>query len=279
MQAGQPPAVAPGVAEPERVAALDTRQAGVGQQGNLTLEQIEAKPKLADGGAEAVVGASKGQEPEVVASASKASDQQQEDDEGGKSKLSWLKRLTPSISNSSDKDKTKSRDDSDAAPTPTPAAVDPVAVIAPGATETQDVQPTKVVTDNTGAPVPVEVGTAAANSGAPSSLATSIKDELTESHDLDPATSSAKFHSLFDTLPAEEELIEGEEDSRLRSAYVDDGRVANLLSCLRPDYRCALQRDILVQGRLYITERHVLFRANIFGRSGSMSEGRGSFSS
>ena len=31
------------------------------------------------------------------------------------------------------------------------------------------------------------------------------------------------------------------------------------------DYGCAIQRDILVQGRLYISENHMCFHANIFG--------------
>ena len=31
------------------------------------------------------------------------------------------------------------------------------------------------------------------------------------------------------------------------------------------DYGCALQRDILIQGRLYISENHMCFHANIFG--------------
>lgn len=34
-------------------------------------------------------------------------------------------------------------------------------------------------------------------------------------------------------------------------------------NCL--DYGCALQRDILIQGRLYISENHLCFYANIFG--------------
>lgn len=33
----------------------------------------------------------------------------------------------------------------------------------------------------------------------------------------------------------------------------------------RTDYGCALQREILIQGRLYISENHVCFHANIFG--------------
>jgi hypothetical protein len=31
------------------------------------------------------------------------------------------------------------------------------------------------------------------------------------------------------------------------------------------DYGCALQRDILLQGRLYVSEHHIAFHANIFG--------------
>lgn len=34
---------------------------------------------------------------------------------------------------------------------------------------------------------------------------------------------------------------------------------------MRPDYGCALQREILIQGRLYISENHICFHANIFG--------------
>jgi len=31
------------------------------------------------------------------------------------------------------------------------------------------------------------------------------------------------------------------------------------------DYSCALQREILVQGRMYVSQGHVSFHANIFG--------------
>lgn len=40
--------------------------------------------------------------------------------------------------------------------------------------------------------------------------------------------------------------------------------VPRLLTC-HPDYGCALQREILVQGRIYISENHICFHANIFG--------------
>ncbi|KAL7414042.1 hypothetical protein BDY24DRAFT_350834 [Mrakia frigida] len=57
------------------------------------------------------------------------------------------------------------------------------------------------------------------------------------------AVASAKrnhdFHLLFKEVPEVDYLIE--------------------------DYGCALQRDILVQGRLYVSENHVCFHASIFG--------------
>ncbi|KAI8055701.1 GRAM domain-containing protein, partial [Syncephalis plumigaleata] len=47
------------------------------------------------------------------------------------------------------------------------------------------------------------------------------------------------FHALFPTIPVGEILVD--------------------------DYNCAMQKEILVQGRLYISERNVCFYANIFG--------------
>lgn len=50
---------------------------------------------------------------------------------------------------------------------------------------------------------------------------------------------NADFHELFPGIPEGDYLIE--------------------------DYGCALQREILIQGRLYISENHICFHANIFG--------------
>ncbi|KAH9030289.1 hypothetical protein EDB84DRAFT_1588689 [Lactarius hengduanensis] len=50
---------------------------------------------------------------------------------------------------------------------------------------------------------------------------------------------NADFHELFRTIPEGDYLIE--------------------------DYGCAMQREILVQGRIYISENHICFHANIFG--------------
>lgn len=50
---------------------------------------------------------------------------------------------------------------------------------------------------------------------------------------------NAEFHALFPSVPEDDYLIE--------------------------DYGCALVREILIQGRFYISENHVCFYANIFG--------------
>ncbi|KAH8110583.1 hypothetical protein DFH11DRAFT_1619082 [Phellopilus nigrolimitatus] len=50
---------------------------------------------------------------------------------------------------------------------------------------------------------------------------------------------NADFHDMFPDVPEGDYLIE--------------------------DYGCALQREILIQGRLYISENHICFHANIFG--------------
>lgn len=39
------------------------------------------------------------------------------------------------------------------------------------------------------------------------------------------------------------------------------------------DYGCALQKEILLQGRLYISEHHLCFNANIFGWITNVSRG------
>lgn len=242
---------APATSNPHKVAVLDTRARGVGD-GRLTLEAMEQQP-AADGGVEAVVGAAQGKEPEVIATA----------EEDKTSKLSWIKqKLTPSVisdkssgsgnvarSRSTSTLSRASRDD-DGTDSPSPA-VNPIPTITKGVPEMDEPvpQPTKVTTDGSGKPVPVDVGPLPADNGASAaSLATSLRDDLSDQMDLDPSTSHAKFHSLFaGKIPEEEELIEGrfrddEFERRAKSAEL----------ALPTDYRCALQRDILVQGRLFV---------------------------
>lgn len=66
---------------------------------------------------------------------------------------------------------------------------------------------------------------------------------------------NADFHELFPTIPEGDYLIEG---ASLRLLAPQSAHHS-------PDYGCALQREILIQGRLYISENHICFHANIFG--------------
>lgn len=71
---------------------------------------------------------------------------------------------------------------------------------------------------------------------------------------------NAEFHSLFKSIPDDDYLIEG------TLAQVIHELMANVSykwHCT--DYGCALQREILIQGRIYISEHHLSFNANIFG--------------
>ncbi|KAI8084514.1 GRAM domain-containing protein [Halteromyces radiatus] len=68
---------------------------------------------------------------------------------------------------------------------------------------------------------------------APGSIATAVRVEsISEKR-------NQEFHALFRSVPEDDALVE--------------------------DYGCALQKEILVQGRLYISENHLCFNANIFG--------------
>ena len=67
---------------------------------------------------------------------------------------------------------------------------------------------------------------------------------------------NADFHAIFKNIPDDDYLIEGAHRA---------GRARTPLTCRCPDYGCALQREILIQGRLYISEHHLSFNANIFG--------------
>lgn len=72
---------------------------------------------------------------------------------------------------------------------------------------------------------------------------------------------NADFHELFPDIPEGDYLIEG----ALSQRFIDARRSSESRTIYPVDYGCALQRDILIQGRLYISENHVCFHANIFG--------------
>ncbi|KAA1105846.1 hypothetical protein PGT21_021923 [Puccinia graminis f. sp. tritici] len=66
-----------------------------------------------------------------------------------------------------------------------------------------------------------------------------LDDQLGAGYAVASRKRNVDFHAIFKSIPEDDYLIE--------------------------DYGCALQRDILVQGRLYISEQHLCFNANIFG--------------
>lgn len=111
------------------------------------------------------------------------------------------------------------------------------------------------VTDSSGKAIPTQLArqtdTSTMGTGAASSLADQILEELSPS----PATSNERFHRLFPMLPAEDRLIE---DYRYASARAKPEIDAEY-------HRCACSREILIQGRLYVSESHLAFRANILG--------------
>lgn len=229
-------------------AEINSGQQGIGEHGHLTLDAIDGKPKLA-GGVEAVVGSAKGENPEVVAV---AEDRERKDSED--EKKPWFKRIAQSLKtdkSGDDSDMDKERDDA-----------------VPALQADHHVVRTAQVVDNTGTPVPTELGPPTDTPQSTASVTTSgsVMDALSE-HDLAPHVSNARYHQFFDKVPEEDQLIEGTSRhpypsrSRFRSSCVFLAFARPLL----PDYRCALQRDILVQGRLFVSEHHISFRANILG--------------
>jgi hypothetical protein len=78
------------------------------------------------------------------------------------------------------------------------------------------------------------------------SLATSKKNE--------------DFHALFRSVPEDDNLIEG--NSKKWSLKIE---LFIFFSVSQIDFGCALQKEILLQGRIYISESYLCFNANIFG--------------
>jgi hypothetical protein len=68
---------------------------------------------------------------------------------------------------------------------------------------------------------------------------------------------NADFHELFPGIPEGDYLIEG--------VCFSDLLVYPSSQSFLEDYGCALQREILIQGRIYVSENHICFHANIFG--------------
>lgn len=163
---------------------------------------------------------------------------------------------------------------------------------------------TKVVTDHEGRPVPLDVGAGAAEGTPPSSTpdgavtratapstgnasaTTSVKDKILESFDAEVrlfsslAPPTARARRLTRCAPlcsprrrkrsstrCSASFPRTKSSSRvslaLLSVSLDLGPLLTIATA--PDFRCALQRDILVQGKLYVSEHYLSFRASILG--------------
>lgn len=76
------------------------------------------------------------------------------------------------------------------------------------------------------------------------------------------------FHALFKSIPLDDNLIEGNMTKKEKKK-MPLTRILTLffvyIFFFYSDYGCALQKDILLQGRIYITQHHLCFNANIFG--------------
>ena len=79
------------------------------------------------------------------------------------------------------------------------------------------------------------------------------------------ASRNAEFHNLFKNIPEEELLIDSNWIFRI------------LLLILSPlvrsfkGYSCALNREILIHGRLYLSSNYICFNANLLGWVTSVS--------
>ncbi|GAA5882760.1 hypothetical protein JCM1840_002596 [Sporobolomyces johnsonii] len=248
---------------------------GLGKTGEEQLDRLESSKVF--GGAQAVVGPAHGEGPEYIATIKKQPTdgedahegeegdgaQEHDDDEGGdKHPPRWLRKVKEGVSSAASSLKEKAASTKGERSSSVSSGSGSVvhgrertkslgsrSILSVSATNVHDdaapvrPAPVRVVTDSRGQPVPLEVGSASAPNAVKeddfASTTTSVKDKILEEYGVEPKTTNEKFHSLFKTIPDQEELIE--------------------------DYRCALVKDILVQGRLYLSEHFLSFRASIFG--------------
>ncbi|KAM0750913.1 hypothetical protein T439DRAFT_325962 [Meredithblackwellia eburnea MCA 4105] len=228
-------------------AILSSGERGPGPQGRENIQAFQSPTKVI-GGTEAVVGEAKGVAPEAVGSTTP--DRRKDGP--------WFKRIVDKLNKGSDEDLSTSGGSSEEGG----ASVDkeegggeqPVAVEGLGAlgkvvpapgVDLSNIGlgeggsvPEGAVVDKDGNPIPTKLRGGTVEMDRETTLS-SIKDSVLAEHAADPSTSDEKFHSLFPQIPEDDELVE--------------------------DYRCALQKEILVQGRTFVSERHLSFRANIFG--------------
>jgi hypothetical protein len=271
---------------------------GLGKVGEAQLERLTTSSVL--GGTQAVVGPAHGEAPEYIATLKKQApnasggdgdalsvveEGDQDDGTSGKGPK-WLKKVKDGVSSIKEKASSSSasmKDRSDSASITS-------SIFGRERSQTNQSrlsnQPDRIITDEHGNPVPVNVGgTETPPSGSlhqpavkqddfaqpgtasvADSTTTSVKEKVLESFAVEPRTSQEKFHSMFKDISNREELIEGELDSfpsflRLMEPPCSDSLIPAFV-----DYRCALVRDIPVQGKLYLSEHYLSFHAAILGK-------------
>ncbi|KAJ3068962.1 hypothetical protein HDU98_007940 [Podochytrium sp. JEL0797] len=94
-----------------------------------------------------------------------------------------------------------------------------------------------------------------------------------------PLSTSASFLSQHDSLRSDAASVLGRADSKSRSLPADTKRNSDWHDlfpaipgdeALLEDWSCAWQREILIHGRMYLSERHICFCASIFGYNYNM---------
>lgn len=73
-----------------------------------------------------------------------------------------------------------------------------------------------------------------------------------------------EFHALFHQIDEGDYLIEGKSETLVRARTCSNIELNVRIGALI-DYGCALQKDILVHGRIYVSEHHLSFHSNILG--------------
>lgn len=78
---------------------------------------------------------------------------------------------------------------------------------------------------------------------------------------------NSQYHKLFKDIPTEESVLKGGwQGEGWAQRWQDLAQGLPRLSLCLAVCSCALQRDILIQGRLYISPNWLCFYANLFGK-------------
>lgn len=249
-----PSAAAPHQVEPitvkdtpsEHVSALSPTEPqeqtrGIGQTGAAQLDRLNTASVL--GGTEAVVGPAHGEAPEYIATLKRhntdgtINDGEESGNDDGTSRgggPKWLKKVKDGVSSIKEKAaassaSTRERSDTGSITGGSLFSRDRSQT---NASRNSPITSDRIITDEHGNPVPVEVGVVEpaprpivgktvkqgdfarpGNASVADSTGTSVKDKVLETFEVEPRTSQEKFHSMFKDISNREELIEGEHPS------------------------------------------------------------------